>query len=246
MRVLLVNPNISPEATDAFVALARGAAAAATEIVPATGAFGAALMGSPAETAIGTHAALTAIAEHLADPRDEPCDAVIVAAFGDYGVTPARDLFHVPVVGIAEAALAVVGMLGQSFAIVTIGSRMAPVLTKLVADAGLEERFAGVHISAPLPDGDAFVARTVEACAAAAAAGASSVVIVGPPLAAIHARISERSPVPVVEGVSCAVKMCEMLVALGVGRAPAAAGASTRRIEGVSPALIDAIRRRHP
>ncbi len=246
MRILLVNPNISKEATEAFAALARKVAASGTEIVPVTGAFGAGLMRSPAETTIGTHATLAAIAEYLADPAKEPIDAVIVAAFGDYGVTSSRDLFDLPIVGIADAAMAVVGMLGQRFAIVTIGAQMTPVLTKLVSESGLGDRFSGVYISAPMKDSDAFAGQTALVCAAAAEAGASSVVLVGPPLATIHEQIAAQAPVPVIEGVSCAVKVSEMLVALGIKRSVLEADESTREILGISPALANAIRRRHP
>jgi allantoin racemase len=50
MRILLVNPNTSADSTAAFVSLARGAASPGTEIVGATGRFGAKLMRNPAET----------------------------------------------------------------------------------------------------------------------------------------------------------------------------------------------------
>ncbi len=65
MRVLLVNGNTSGEVTETLAEVARGAAGPGTEIVQATGAFGAALIGHRAAAAIAQHAVLEAIAENV-------------------------------------------------------------------------------------------------------------------------------------------------------------------------------------
>ena len=243
MRLLLVNPNTSVESTEAFAGLARRAATPGTEIVAVTGGFGARLMRSSAETTIGAHAALAAIAEHV-----EGCDAVIVAAFGDYGVTPARDLFPVPVMGIADAAFTVLDLVGRRFAIVTVGRPMVEPIRRQVGEWGLGDRLTGVHVAEPVPDRGAYAeAASRVAAECLASERPESLLLVGPPLAAIHDELSQRLPVPALEGVSCAVKLVEALVGLGVRwpAAPPAAG-SDREIPGVAARLADAIRRRYP
>jgi Asp/Glu/hydantoin racemase len=202
-------------------------------------------MRSPAETAIGAHAALAAISEHVSG-----CDAVVLAAFGDYGLTPARDLFAVPIVGIAEAALTVAALAGKPFAILTIGAVIVPALRRLVAEHRLESRLTGIHFAAPLADAGAYAAAAAEVCAAALANERPELfVVAGPPLAAIHDALQQRVAVPILEGVSCAVRLAEAMVALGIGRGSASQAntiVSTREIVGITPALAQAIRRRYP
>ncbi|MGH7264925.1 MAG: aspartate/glutamate racemase family protein, partial [Candidatus Rokuibacteriota bacterium] len=212
MRLLMVNPNTSTESTDAFARLARRAAAPGTEIVAVTGAFGARLMRSPAETTIGAHAALAAIAEHV-----DGCDAVIIAAFGDYGVTPARDLFPVPVMGIADAAFTVLDLVSRRFAILTVGRAVVEPIRRQAHTRGLADRLTGVHVAEPIADRAAYAeaaARVAAECLEAERP--ECLLLVGPPLAAIHEELSRRLPVPALEGVSCAVKLVEALVGLGV------------------------------
>ena len=98
MRLVVVNPNTSESSTEAFVELAEAAASPGTTITGATGPFGVDLMRRPAELAIGVHAMLEAVAARIDDH-----DAVIIAAFGDYGAEAAADLFRKPVMTIAAA-----------------------------------------------------------------------------------------------------------------------------------------------
>jgi len=62
MRLLFLNPNTSAHLTDLGVAIARKVARPDTEIVPATGHFGARYISTRATAAIAGHAALDAFA----------------------------------------------------------------------------------------------------------------------------------------------------------------------------------------
>src|SRR5262245_46291077 len=97
MRLLFLNPNTSAELTDLGVALASRVARPETEIVPATGQFGARYIGTRATAAIAAHAALDAFARCQPAP-----DVVLLACFGDPGLLALRELAPVPVVGMAE------------------------------------------------------------------------------------------------------------------------------------------------
>jgi allantoin racemase len=241
MRILLVNPNTSAEATDAFLALARAAADPGVEIVGATGRFGAKLMRNPAETAIGVHAALEAIAENV-----EGCDAVIVAAFGDYGVSAGRALFGVPVIGIADAAFAALRLAGARFAILTVNAAVAPLIAKAAADSGLGERMTSIGFPAAAPGSAQYAAAAIEAAKALVAKDKPEAILAaGPPLAPLVPALRETAGVPVIEGVSCAVALAEAMVKLGFKARRAAGDAGDISVfSGLSPKLTAALARR--
>jgi Asp/Glu/hydantoin racemase len=240
MRILLVNPNTSADSTAAFVSLARGAASPGTEIVGATGRFGAKLMRNPAETALGVHAALEAIAENV-----EGCDAVIVAAFGDYGVSAGRSLFDVPVIGIADAAFTALRLAGTRFAILTVNATVAPLIAKAAAEAGLGERMTGIVYPAEAPGSARYAAAAAETAKAVVAKDKPDAILAaGPPLAPLVPMLREAAGVPVVEGVSCAVTFAEAMVRLGFKTRAAGEAGDLSAFSGISPKLMAALARR--
>ena len=241
MRILLVNPNTSTEATAAFLALARAAADPGTEIVGATGRFGARLMRNPAETAIGVHAALEAIAENI-----DGCDAVIVAAFGDYGVSAGRALFDIPLFGIADAAFAALRLAGTRFAVLTVSAAVVPTITRAVAESGLSERMTSMGFPAAAPGSAQYGASAIEAAKALVAKDRPEAILAaGPPLAPLVGSLREAVGVPVIEGVSCAVALAQAMGKLGF-RARAASGEAgdMANFSGLSPRLTAALARR--
>ncbi len=241
MRLLLVNPNTSTAATDAFVGLARAAAGPGTSITGVSGAFGARLMRTAAETAIGSHAALEAIAAHV-----DGHDAVIVAAFGDYGVSAARALFDVPVIGIADAAFGALRLSGARFAILTVAAPVLAALAQTVADNGLAAKLTGLHVPDAAPGDPNYGAAAAAAIAALIARDRPDAVLaVGPPLAEVMGELRAAAGVPVIEGVACAVVLAEAMVKLGFRRPPGQKG-NPENYTGLSPALMAALARRAP
>ena len=221
MRILLLNPNTSPALTGLLAAAARSGASAGTEIVPMTAPRGVPYIASRAEAAIGGVVALEMLAEHHAGFA-----AAVIAAFGDPGLGPARELFPLPVVGLAEAGMLTACMLGGRFGIVTFSPTLVPWYGECVAWHGLAARCAGIFAGdAPFSSiaavqheqEDALVALS----ARAVAGGADVVVLAGAPLSGLAARVRGRIAVPVVDCAAAAVRQAETLAALGT-RAPAA------------------------
>lgn len=100
MKILLLNPNTSESLTTRLVDATAQVVAPGTEIVPATAPRGVPYISTRAEAQIGGAIALEMLAE-----RAGRYDAAVIAAFGDPGLFAARELFEVPVVGMAEAAM---------------------------------------------------------------------------------------------------------------------------------------------
>jgi Asp/Glu/hydantoin racemase len=140
MRILMLNPNTSRSVTDLIAGAARAAAAPGTEIVPATAPRGVPYIATRAEAVIGGAVALEMLAE-----LHGGVDAAVIAAFGDPALGGARELFPIPVVGLAEAGMLTACMLGARFAIVTFAQALEPWYRECVEWHGLDRRCAGVR-----------------------------------------------------------------------------------------------------
>lgn len=240
MKLLIVNPNISQSVTDIIEAEARRAASAGTELSMRTAQFGVAYIETRAEAAVGAFATLNELAEHY-----QGHDAAIVAAFGDPGLAAAREMLPIPVVGLTEAAVMSAAMLGGRFSIVAISRRIRAWYQETVDMHGLAGRLASircldealVNIGTVQEDkGEQLLAL----CDAAVREdGADVIIIAGAPLAGLARSIADRIPVPVVDGVSSAVRHAESLAALAPrgGSAGSYAPPPAKDWKGLSPAL---------
>ncbi len=241
MRLLLINPNISASVSELIRAEAERSAAPGTTVQVLTAPFGVAYIETRFEALIGAFATAQLAAEH-----HEAADAVVVAAFGDPGLAGLREALPIPVTGLTEAALASACLLGQRFSIVAISQRIRAWYRETVQHIGLESRLASIRgLDEPLSDighvqsnqGDRLVA-LAERCVAED--GADVIVLAGAPLAGLARSLRGRLPVPVVDGVSSAVRHAESLVALqpGSARLGSFAPPPIKPNQGLSPALV--------
>ena len=240
MKILVANPNTSTGVTDRLVAAGSLVASPGTELLPMTATYGVPYIATRAEAAVGAVAALEMLAE-----RRSGIDAAIVAAFGDPGLGGARELFDFPVVGMAEAAMLSACMLGRSFAIVSFAKALEPWFAEIVAWHGLSDRCAAIrmldesfHSIDDVQDEKEAV--LIELALRTVTDDAADVVILaGAPLAGLAARVADRIPVPVVDGVAAAVKQAEALAALRPRKATAGTfrRPAPKPVTGVAPAL---------
>lgn len=222
MRILLLNPNTTEAMTRRLVDVGRSVASHGTELVPLTAPKGVPYIATRAEAQIGGAIALEMLAEH-----HRQVDAAIIAAFGDPGLLGARELFDIPIVGMAEAAMLAACMLGRRFAIVTFARALGPWYQECVDMHGLSGRCAGIRMLdtaiASVPDvQDEKEAMLVDlANRAVIEDGADVIILGGAPLAGLAQKVRDRITVPLVDQVQAAVKMAEMLVALKPRKATA-------------------------
>lgn len=140
MRILLLNPNISVSITERLAQVARGGACAGTQITAVTAPRGVPYISCRAEAQLAGAVVLEMLAEH--GPGH---DAALIAAFGDPGLWAARELFDLPVVGMAEAAMHTAAMLGQRFSIVTFAPALGHWYRDCVEASGLSSRLAAIR-----------------------------------------------------------------------------------------------------
>jgi allantoin racemase len=246
MNLLIVNPNISESVTDLINAEARRSASPSSTITMATAAFGVAYIETRLEALVGGYATACVAAEHAGK-----FDGLIVAAFGDPGLAGLKELFDVPVVGMTEAALASACLLGQRFSIIAISHRIEAWYRECVAANGLTSRLASIRsLRSPLRDIGSVqqdhAARFVElSLQAVRDDGADVIVVAGAPLAGLARTLKGKIPVPVVDGVSSAVRHCETLISLqaGITREGSFAPPPKKPNTGLPPALADALNR---
>lgn len=246
MRLLLVNPNMTEAMTNDMTAIARSVAGSAAEIVPLTAPRGFPYIASRAEAQVAGGIALEMIAENLAG-----ADAVIMAAFGDPGLRGARELFDLPVVGMAEAAMMSACMLGERFSIVTFSPVMRRWYLDCVADSGLMGRCTGVRTPAshPLQIGGVRAQLKGDLARLAREAveldGADVVILGGAPLAGLAPDIAGDVPGLVIDPIVAATAQ-----AMALARITTRAGFANRACKplakpsfGLGPALGTVIAR---
>ena len=220
MRLLLINPNISDSVSDLILAEAQRSASAGTEIEVLTAPFGVAYIETRFEAMIGAYAAAQLAAEHGARH-----DAIVVAAFGDPGLTALREVMPVPVTGLTEAALASAHLLGNRISVIAISQRIQAWYREVITAYGFGGRLASIRaLDRPLSTIGGVQeehAAALKALAERAVAedGAEVIVLAGAPLAGLARSLQGQLPVPVVDGVSSAVRHAETLAALKPGRA---------------------------
>ncbi len=220
MRILLINPNISDSVSELIRGEALRSASPGTELTVLTAPFGVAYIETRFEALIGAYAAAQLAAENC--PQH---DAVIIAAFGDPGLAGIRELLPVPVLGMTESALASACLLGHRFSIIAISKRIQAWYCEVVQANGLAGRLASIRsLDTPLADigrvQQDHGAHLKDLCERAVDEdGADVIVLAGAPLAGLARALSGQLPVPVVDGVSSAMRHAQSLVALQPGSA---------------------------
>jgi allantoin racemase len=218
MKLLLVNPNTSAAMTEGMAAAARAVAAAGTRVVGRQPSFGPASIEGHFDDVF----AAAGVAEQVHLAAGDGYDAIVIACFGDPGLDAARELTSAPVLGIAEAAFHAASFVASGFSVVTTMTRTCITAERLVQRYGFERSCRGIHgtdipVLALERCGDETVAQIEAAARRALACDRSGAIVLGcGGMAGLCHTLQHRLGVPVVDGVSAAVKLAEALVALGL------------------------------
>jgi len=218
MKLLLINPNTSTAMTAGLVDSARAVAAPGTVVVGRQPSFGPASIEGHFDDVFGA----AGVAEQVKLAQGEAFDAVVIACFGDPGLDAARELTTAPVLGIAEAAFHAASFVATGFSVVTTMTRTCVIAERLVVRYGFERSCRGIHgtdipVLALEACGEDTLAQIEAAARAALVRDRSGAIVLGcGGMSALCHTLQQRLGVPVVDGVSAAVKLAEALVALGL------------------------------
>jgi allantoin racemase len=217
MRILVVNVNTTDSMTQSIGAQARAVAEPGTEIVPLTPFFGADSVEGNYESYLAAIAVMDRVLAY-----DEPYDAVVQAGFGEHGREGLQELLDVPVVDITEAAAHLAYLLGYRYSVVTTLDRTVPLIRERLLLAGLDAHCASVRSSRMSvleleSSPERAVRAIVEEARLAIEDDNAEVIVLGcGGMADLDKAIRSEIAVPVVDGVSAAVKLAEALVRLGL------------------------------
>ena len=217
VRILVVNVNTTVEMTRAIAAQAAEAAAPGTEIVGLTPRMGAESCEGNFESYLAAVGVVDAVQRF-----DQPYDAVVQAGFGEHGREALQELLDVPVVDITEAAAHLAMMLGHRFSVVTTLDRTVPLIHDRLLLAGLTQHCASIRASGlGVLELEGDVSRVTDAIVQEAKRAVledhAEVICLGcGGMAGLDAAVGEAVGVPVVDGVTAAVKLAESLVGLGL------------------------------
>ena len=217
MRILVVNPNTTASMTEKIAAAARGVAAPGTRVTTVNPDMGPASIEGFYDEAFAVPGLLAAVR----DGERAGHDAYVIACFDDTGLDAARCVAGGPVIGICEASVHCASLVASRFSIVTTLPRSLVPIEGLVARYGAAARCRVRAAQVPvlaLEDPASGAAERVrrEIRCALDEDGAEAVVLGCAGMADLARRFSDELGVPVLDGVVCAVKLAESLVALGL------------------------------
>lgn len=218
-RIQVINPNTSAEMTRTIGEAARAVAMPGTEILAVCPTQGVESIEGHFDEAI----AAVGVLEQIKRGQAQGADGHIIACFGDPGLLAARELAKGPVIGIAEAAMHMATLVATRFSVVTTLPRTVIIARHLLRQYGFEHHCAALHaIDLPvlaLEDGTGLAQQKVrELCIQAKNEDHSGAIVLGcGGMANLARELTAELGIPVIDGVTAAVKMVESLLSLGLG-----------------------------
>ncbi len=148
-------------------------------------------------------------------------DAYVIACFDDPGLHAAREVARVPVIGICQAAVQVAMTISRRFSVVTTLPRSVPIIEDIVQAYGAGHHCRAVRaIDLPVLglEEDPVTAERLlldEIERAKIEDRAEAIVLGCAGMSRLCERLSEATGVPVIDGVTAALKIAEALVGAG-------------------------------
>ncbi len=152
--------------------------------------------------------------------EQEGYDAVIIDCMGDPALHAARELVDIPVIGPAEASMAMASVMGHRFSVVTVLQSVVPIFHNMVAAYGFKDRFASIRfIDIPVLELDredeVKEGLAVESRKAIDEDGADLIILGCTGMIGMAKDLEKKLGVPVIDPTAAALKMAESMVDLG-------------------------------
>ena len=216
MKIAIINPNTTNAMTIRIAEAARAVAAPATQIMARNPVTGPASI----EGYVDEIYSVPGLLGEIRKAEAEGATGHIIACFDDTGLEAARCVASHPVIGIGEAAFHMASLLAGRFSVVTTLPRSIAAIEQNLLKYGLERRCARVRaVNVPVlalddPTCNAAAKILAEISAALRDDRAEAIVLGCAGMATFADELSRQCGVPVLDGVGCAVKLMEGLLAL--------------------------------
>lgn len=217
MHILLINPNSTASMTAQALQSALRVAQPTTRVTAVNP------RETPASIEGGADEAM-AVPGMLSEIRNGEAlgvDAYVIACFDDPGLHAAREIARGPVIGICQAAVQVAMIISRRFSVITTLPRSIPIIEDLVLAYGADHHCRNVRaIDLPvlgLEEEPAEAERLLlgEIERAKKEDRAEAIVLGCAGMSLLCERLSTATGVPVIDGVTAAVKLAEALVGAG-------------------------------
>jgi len=218
MHINLINPNTCLGMTENIGISAQSVALQTTKVTASSPKHGP----ESIECAFDEVIASAALLDVIRDGEAEQVDAHIIACFGDPALDAARELATVPVIGVAGAAFQLASLVAHRFGVVTTMTRTLPAAEHLLQRYGYQHLCSGVRatdiavLDLEQISDDVYLALKSECEKAIQIDGAEAIVLGCAGMSELAGQLSEDLQVPVIDGVSAAVKLAESLHQLGL------------------------------
>jgi allantoin racemase len=217
MHIRLINPNSTASMTSQALASALRVKQSGTEVSAV----------NPANTPISIEGgadeamAVPGMLEEIRKGERLGIEAYVIACFDDPGLHAAREVARGPVIGICQAAIQVAMTISRRFSIITTLPRSIPIIEDLVSDYGADRHCRKVRaINLPVLGleedpamAEQLLIREIET--AKQQDRAEAIILGCAGMSALCDRLREATGVPVIDGVTAAIKMAEALVGAG-------------------------------
>jgi allantoin racemase len=217
MKIKVINPNTTASMTEKIGIAACKVASPSTEIIACNPTMGPVSIEGHYDEALS----VVGILEEIRKGETEGVDGYVIACFGDPGLLAARELAKGPVLGIAEAAMHAATFVATGFSIVTTLSRTQIIAQHLVERYGMTHfcrKIRAIDLPVLNLEADSFAKTMIlkECQIALKEDGCGAIALGCGGMADLATEISNQLGIPVIDGVSAAVKFVEMLVSLGL------------------------------
>ena len=217
MKIQVINPNSTVSMTEKILESISQIVSQNVEIISCTA------QGTPAsiEGHYDEAMAVPALLEEVARAEQNNIDGVVVACFDDPGIGACREIFSGPVIGICEAGMKAATMLATSFSVVTTLPRSIPIIEELTRRYGCDHfcrkvRAADIPVLDLEEDNGARDKVKSEIQKAINEDNCESVLLGCAGMADLTPWLSKETGIPVIDGVTVAVKFVEALIGSGL------------------------------
>ena len=218
MKIALINPNSTAAMTEKIRRVAAQCAFAGTEIRATNPAKSPPSIEGHCDEAM----ALPGLLAEIRRAEKWGADGHVIACFDDPGLAACREAAAGPVVGMCEAAMRAASIVACSFSVVTTLPRSVPIVEELARQYGAAHLCKKVRAAdIPVLDLESRPAAAEKKIAAeirrALKEDRCEAVILGcAGMADLAARMTRQHGAPMIDGVACALKLCEAMVGAGL------------------------------
>ena len=215
-KIVVINPNTTASMTDRIRLVSESVISDAFCLTVVNPSSGPASIEGYYDEAMSLAGLLDLVKQH------HDAAGFVIACFDDTGLDAARCLTASPVVGIGEAAYHMASMISNKFGVVTTLSRSIPALEHNLVRYGLAARCSGVRASdipvleVEASNGTAFERINAEGEQAIKTDKAEAIVLGCAGMAELGATLHELHNIPVLDGISCAIKQVEAMIYLNL------------------------------